>query len=118
MAEKMSKMDAVRQAISVLGKDASPIKIQEFVKSKFKMDMTTAHVSNYKTTVLREKGKKPVAATASAPAPAKTAPAPVKAATASARGSEVSLSDLEAVKGLVGRLGEKDLKSLVGILGG
>jgi hypothetical protein len=115
MAEKLSKMDAVRQAISVLGKDASPIKIQEFVRSKFKMDMTTAHVSNYKTTVLREKGKKLVAAPASAPA--KTAPAPVKAATTSAKGSEVSLTDIEAVKGLVGRLGEKNLTSLIGILG-
>ena len=110
-AEKMSKMDAVRQAISVLGKDASPIKIQEFVKSKFKMDMTTAHVSNYKTTVLREKGKKTVAAHASAPAPVKPAPA-------LAKGSAVSLSDLAAVKGLVGRVGEDDLKSLIGILGG
>ena len=97
----MSKMDAVRQAISVLGKDASPIKIHEFMKSKFKMDMTTAHVSNHKTTVLREKGKKPVAAKeVTAPAMAK-APAPVKAATASAKGSEVRLTDLEAVKGLV-----------------
>src|SRR5580693_100357 len=55
---KRLPLDAVRQAISELGKDASPIKIQEFVKSKFKMDMTTAHVSNYKTTVVREKGKK------------------------------------------------------------
>jgi predicted flap endonuclease-1-like 5' DNA nuclease len=110
MAGKMSKMDAVRQAISELGKDASPIKIQEFVKSKFKMDMTTAHVSTYKTTVLREKGKKPVAAPASAPAPVKAAPAPAK-------GSAVSLSDLEAVKGLVGRVGEENLKSLIGILG-
>ncbi len=59
-AEKMSKMDAVRKAISELGKDVSPIKIQEFVKTKFGLDMTPAHVSNYKTTVLREKGKKPV----------------------------------------------------------
>jgi hypothetical protein len=108
-AEKMSKMDAVRTAISELGKDASPIKIQEYVKTKFKMDMTTAHVSNYKTTVLREKGKKPVAA------PAAT---PVKTASASAKGSEVSLTDIETVKGLVGRLGEENLKSLVGILGG
>jgi hypothetical protein len=113
MAGSITKMDAVRQAISELGKDASPMKIQEFVKSKFKMDMTVGHVSNYKTTILRAKGRKPAAAkeAAAAPAPAKPAPAPAK-------GSGVSLSDLAAVKGLVGRVGEENLKSLIGILGG
>jgi hypothetical protein len=117
MAGSITKMDAVRQAISELGKDASPIKIQEFVKSTFKMDMTVGHVSNYRTTVIRENGKKPAAAKEAAPASA-PAPAPVKAASSSAKGSGVSLSDLAAVKGLVGRVGEENLKSLIGILGG
>ena len=108
-AEKMSKMDAVRKAISELGKDASPVTIQDFVKTQFGLEMTTAHVSNYKTTVLREmKGKKPVAAT-------ETSIATPVASVAS--GSAISLSDIETVKGLVGRVGEKDLKSLIGLLG-
>jgi hypothetical protein len=45
----ISKMDAVRQAIKEFGRDASPTKIQEFVKTKFGLEMTTGHVSNYKT---------------------------------------------------------------------
>ena len=116
-AGKMSKMDAVRQAIKELGRDASPTKIQELVKAKFRLEMTTGHVSNYKTAILRtKKGKKtPPAEQESTHAPAA---APAKAAPALAKGSAVSLNDLAAVKGLVGRVGEDDLKSLIGILGG
>jgi hypothetical protein len=113
----ISKMDAVRMALKELGKDAMPVKIQDYIKANFGLGITTAHVSNYKTTILRaKKGKKPAAAKAEA-AP-EMAAAPVKAAPAPAKGSGVSLSDLLAVKGLVGRVGEGNLKSLIGILGG
>jgi hypothetical protein len=111
----ISKMDAVRTAIKQLGKDAMPAKILEYVMAKFGLEMTSAVVYNYKSVILHaKKGKKPAAAKVES-APATAA---VKAASASAKGSAVSLQDLAAVKGLVGRVGEDDLKSLIGILGG
>jgi actin-like ATPase involved in cell morphogenesis len=61
----ISKMDAVRMAIKQLGKDAMPMKIQEYIKARFGLEITTAHVSNYKTEILRaKKGKKAAAAKA------------------------------------------------------
>ena len=111
----ITKMDAVRTAIKELGRDASPVSIQEFVKSKFGLDMTTAHVSTYRITIFRKKKCKKAVAGKAESAPA---PAPVTTASASTSGPAVSLQDLEAVKELVGRVGEHDLKSLIGILGG
>lgn len=120
----ISKMEAVRKALKELGKDAMPVKIQEFVKSKFGLDMTPAHVSNYKTTILRAKNENKTAPAKAAPAktesnapkaaPVKATPAPAKATS----GAAVSLQDIEAVKGLVGRVGQANLKSLIGMLGG
>jgi hypothetical protein len=112
-AATISKMDAVRKAIRELGKDAMPGKIQEFVKDKFGLEMTMAHVSNYKS-VISKKKKKGKKAAALAPAASASAPAPMKPAPAVAK---LTLSDIEAVKKLVGRVGEENLKSLVGLLG-
>ncbi|MCE9532778.1 MAG: hypothetical protein K8T89_16905 [Planctomycetes bacterium] len=127
MADKVqksvSKMEAVRQAIATLGADAMPVDIQSFVKKNMGHDMSTAHVSNYKTEILRKQGakkapkvsatksavKKPAAKPADAPAPVAAAPR-VKA-------EAVSIQDIQAVKGLVGRVGEQNLKSLIDLLG-
>jgi hypothetical protein len=108
----ISKLAAVKKALKELGKDAMPVKIQEYVKETFSLEMSTSHVSNYKSLLLRKKkGKK---AAEAAPAPAA---APVKAASAPAGGGSVSMGDIAAVKELVGRVGEDKLKSLIGLLG-
>ena len=109
----ISKVDAVRKALEELGKKAKPGAIQEYVKEKFGLEMSMSHVSNCKT-VLRKKRRKKNAAE---PAP-DTAVAPVKTAPARASGAAVSLTDIAAVKDLVGRVGEENLKSLIGVLGG
>ena len=109
----ISKMAAVRKALKELGKDAMPGKIQEYVKEKFGLVMTTAHVSNYKTVISRKKKSKK--APASSEGTSETAVVSVK--TVSARSSRVSLGDIEAVRDLVGRVGEDDLKSLIKLLG-
>jgi len=109
----ISKMEAVRRALKELGKDAMPVKIQEFVKEHFNMEMSTAHISNYKTFTLRsKKGRKTARKMAS-----KAAAAEVSAPAKSGNGIKVSLEDIETVKGLVGRVGEKNLKNLIGLLG-
>lgn len=50
----VSKVNAVRQALSKLGNDATPTEIQGFVKKTHGLDMTAAHVSNCKSTILKE----------------------------------------------------------------
>jgi len=108
MAEtKISKIAAVREALKALGKGAMPAKIQEYVEQKHGLKMSTLHVSNYKTLLRRKKGKRKAKAEVADAVPA----AEKKPVTA------VSIDDLETVKALVGRVGEKNLKSLVDLVG-
>ena len=94
-----------------------PGAIQDFVHSRFGLEMTTAHVSNYKTAISREKGK---SHSAHKPAPAvKEAPAaPIKhAAPAMAhKAVGIDLQDIETVKTLVERVGTDNLTSLIDLL--
>lgn len=55
----MSKMEAVRKALAELGSDAMPMRIQEFVKERFNLEMTVNHISNCKSEIARQatKGK-------------------------------------------------------------
>src|SRR5579862_1462154 len=105
--KSVSKMEAVRRALKELGKSAMPIKIQEFVRANFGMEMSTAHISNYKTLSMK-KGRR-AASRAAATAGEET--------TKSTNGTKVSIEDIEVVKRLVGRVGEKNLKNLIGLLG-
>ena len=134
----MSKLAAVSIALKELGNDAMPVKIQEYVKKTLKIEMTTAHVSVYKSQLLKAKKvtkevKPAAAATVAAPAKAKpivaapvkvksivSAPAMAKsiphAPATAMNGSTLSLKDIEIVKTLMGRVGQENLKSLVGLL--
>jgi hypothetical protein len=114
MAAAMTKIAAVRKALRVLGKNAMPIQIQDYVKT-LGVEMSTAHVSNYKTYLLKgKKGKKKGRKKGASEVAATMAPAPVKAKEA----GTLSIADIEAVKDLVGKVGQENLKNLVGLLGG
>ena len=84
-------------------------------KKTFGLDMTIGHISNCKSTLMRKKSKK----TTDVKVPAAPIPnngvAPAKAEVASGR--QVSLQDVQTLKGLVGRVGGGDLKSLIDLLG-
>jgi hypothetical protein len=65
MAEKngakgssISKMEGVRRALGVLGNDAKPLAIQQYLRDEFRIIMTVAHISNYKSTILGPRKKK------------------------------------------------------------
>ena len=64
MAKKttISKMDAVRQAMSALGNAATRTEIQKFVKERFGVDMNLDVVSSYKAFIAKN-AKKPAATT-------------------------------------------------------
>jgi hypothetical protein len=111
----VSKMEAVRQGLQQLGRNAKPLKLQAFIKEKFNIDMTPDHISNYKSTILKSKGKpgrKPGTKTdPAAPAAASMKPA----GNAYGRGG-LSPDDVENVKTLVHRFGPTSLKKLIDVL--
>ena len=51
----LTKMDAVRQAMSKLGFDAGRAAIRDFVKARFGIEMTADHISTCKADILRRR---------------------------------------------------------------
>jgi hypothetical protein len=120
MAEKngakgssISKMEGVRQALTALGNDAKPLAIQQYLRDQFRIIMTVAHISNYKSTILgprKKKGKrgrpkgskstKPMVESSAAPVAAK----PV---------AKVSHEDLLAFTELLHKVGADNLMVLI-----
>jgi hypothetical protein len=118
----MTKMEAVRQALAELGKDAKPLQLRAFVKERFGIDMTADHVSTYKGQILRKQqgaGRALKAKAAKPPAapnaePGQAAPTPQPKARGTAAG--IGLGDITAVKDLVERVGADTLKQLIDVL--
>src|SRR5438128_838385 len=54
--EGMSKKEGVRRALRILGNTAGPLQLQDFLKKEFHITMTTDHISNYKSDILRKEG--------------------------------------------------------------
>ena len=108
----ITKMEAVRQALGKLGKDASRPDIQKFVKDTYGLQMTLDHISNCKGELRKKKG------------PAKTAVAQQSAAAKSepkkpASGPKahgISLEDIDTVKDLVERVGAGSLRKLIDVM--
>jgi hypothetical protein len=101
--EKMSKTAAVKEALHE-GVKSNP-EIVEYAKTKHGIDIDAKYVSIIKS------GVKKAGSTAPGAGPGRK-----RAATASANGG-ISLQDLEAVKGLVGRLGKDTVRRLVEFAG-
>jgi len=115
----MTKMEAVRKAMRELGNDAQPSKMQGFIKDRFGIDMTPNHISACKGEIRRKKagkaklaGKKPAA-----PKPPAKAQGTTRVQASRAAGTAaVSIPDIEAIKGLVRRVGAEQLRALVDLL--
>ena len=95
---KMTQKDMVSAAIEELGEGAKPQPMQAFIKETFNVDLAANIISNYKS-VLKRKG---ATTGTSAGAGAKRG-----------RKAGAQFADLEAVRGLVSRLGAAQVKELV-----
>lgn len=105
----ISKMEAVRQALTEHGPDIMPSQILEFVKTKFGMTMSPAMVSNYKSTLSKKMAGKSAVV---------RRPRGERSSTSSQRlQATISLDDLSALKRLVDRLGADRIKELTRVLG-
>jgi hypothetical protein len=107
----ITKQDAVRRALATLGKQATAKDIQKHVKDTFNLDMTIDHIYTAKSSVLA-KGKKKTKKASVTQAAAEKPPAPVVRPPAAG----IRLEDIEAVKGLLRRVGADSLKTLVNLL--
>jgi hypothetical protein len=105
-AAEMSQADLVRAALQELGPKAKPQAIQNFIKEKFSRDVTKGIISNYKST-MKKKGL----------IPGRRGPGRPPKAAAAASGGSVRFDDLEAVRGLVSRIGADQVVRLVKVLG-
>jgi hypothetical protein len=110
----ITKQEAVRRALAELGHDAKPTQIQGWVKEKYAIEMGTDHISTAKGQILSEAGKRKPAAVAQPSAAQNSEPREQGRPTP--RGNAIGLDDIEAVKGLVGRVGADSLKKLVDLL--
>ncbi len=125
----MTKMDGVRKALAELGQDAPPLKIREYLKQRLGIEMTTDHISNYKSEIRKAAARRKHAGHTSAkqPSASKTyassqATAPKASASSAAPASNgrssggISLQDIQAAKELIGRVGAGQLRSLIELL--
>lgn len=90
---KVTQKEMVRAAISEKGWDAGPSELQPVIKEKFNVELDNNVISNYKSHLKKEAGK----------------------STGAKRGRKAGLEfkDLEAVRGLVTKLGAEQVKKLV-----
>ncbi len=111
MAEKITRVEAVKRALDTLGPDANRGDIQTWVKDQFDYEMSLDQISNCKSTLAGKKEAGPKTAEAK-PAPA---PAP--------NGDREKISKKEAVRRSLATLGkkaspvdiQKDIKERFGI---
>jgi len=121
--DAISKLEAVRRALNELGDDAKPQEIADHLKNKFQLDITLAHVSNYKSKIQRAgkknrgRPRKIVAATATAQEMQGRSNDSQRTRPAGERGSgSISIEDIKAVKELADRLGMDKLQDLARVL--
>src|SRR5262245_24703361 len=101
--KRVNKMEAVREALNKLGKDAMPLDLQKAVKDSHGVSLSTSLISNYKSYLLKKGIRR----------------AGRKEAAAHANGTSagISLADIEAVKHLTDRLGAQKVVQLAKVLG-
>lgn len=112
----MTKMEAVRRALSDLGKGAMPKQLQPYIREKLGVEMSVDHVSTYKSQILRKEGKKGRPAKVSVNGAAPPAPA-VPAVKAAPKPAATSLSEHVAMlKQVAGAIGKEEAKKILDLL--
>jgi hypothetical protein len=117
-AKRMTKQEAVRRALEAKGMDAKPVDLKPYIKQEFGFDMTPEHITTCKSKVVhapkkgkRGRRKKP------GPKPA-VQPAVVVLQTVKSSSGAISVEDLQALKGLIGRVGGDHLRTLIELFSG
>jgi hypothetical protein len=113
-----TKLEAVQRALAALGQDAKPLALKSHVKKQFGIDISAEVARNYKKLLARRAAGKPAASTPAAQPTADQATArSAPTLPAAGSGGGISLSDIQAVKDLVGRVGADQLRALIDLFG-
>jgi hypothetical protein len=116
-SDGISKMEAVRQAIATLGKDAGPADILPFIKTNYGVEMSAEMAYNYKSTALKQMGlKRRRRKPGKKPAAAASAAAPANGRRKAAGRVSISIEDIQAVKALADRIGAEKVEKLAAVL--
>jgi len=123
----ITKLEAVRRALTKLGNTTTPTIIQGYVKKHYGIEMSKDHISNAKGQVLgRRAARKPAPAQPAVAQPAapkvkakKSAPGPQGmsvAAAPPASSKSISGKDIETVEELVRRVGADLLRKVIDLV--
>ena len=88
--KKVSQVVMVRTAIEELGEDAKPQAIQDHIKTRFNKELAPTIISNYKSVLKRKNG-----------------------GARRGNGGGIKVEDLQALRGLVNRLGQDQVQQLI-----
>jgi hypothetical protein len=119
-AAGITKQEAVRRALAELGRDAKPTQMQGHIREHYGLEMTVGHISTAKGDILRK--AKPAAAkpaqhaAARAGEPRKAEPTPSVRPAPAPQAKAIGLDDIEAVKGLLERVGAPALRRLIDVM--
>ncbi|MDY3551072.1 hypothetical protein R5W24_000146 [Gemmata sp. JC717] len=96
---KVTQKQMVRDALGEKGWSVSPTELQTYIREKYDVELPNNVISNYKSNIKKEDGAGGASVT--------PAPSPVYRSTGG-----LDMTDVEAVKGLVTRLGAAQVKKL------
>jgi hypothetical protein len=103
----MTKREAVRRGLGLLGDAATTGRLQKHIKDSYGIDMSRKHISVERSKILRASGGQ---------GPAAPKPAAVGEEPEGGGSKAFGLEDIEAVKELVERLGASSLKKLIDVM--
>jgi hypothetical protein len=119
----VTKLEAVRQALESLGVSAKPRTLDEYIRQRFGIVIPHNMISSYKCVLKaqaksrrRPKLRSRVGEPQAASGPARPPVTPLELQVAKSLSGDVTLEDLEFIKGLARRLGRAKLQQLVEVL--
>jgi hypothetical protein len=92
--KKPSQMGMVRTALQEMPGDPKPLEMQAFIKSKYGVELPANIISNYKSQIKRKNGT-----------------------AGRGRRGGLQVEDIEAIRGLVQRLGSDQVKRIAEVVG-
>jgi hypothetical protein len=108
----VSKLEAVRRGVAMLGRDVTTAQLGEFLKSKYRIEMSVKMLATYRGTALKQLGVKK-----SGSKRGKKAAGAAKPPAWNGWGGEITVYDIHAVKLLVDKIGAEKVRQLAIALG-
>lgn len=110
--KKMTKYEAVRQAMLKLGMDTGRTELKEYIEEKFGLEMSLDHISTTKADLVR-KGKLSGAGSGDRAATVEGENLPRKRGRPASTNTGIEFEELLALRNLVKRLGHEQVRQII-----